>query len=210
MLEYGYIEVIMGDKIYDRQNSDTDKSWLAFCKYRDMGGDRSLEKLLQKYPKSTPSSYLRILKLWSAKHKWVERCRAFDDDELRSHSAALQQQRINYKLQMEEDTWEKRKKFLKKADLILNVPITQKIVTNDGKTIFYPTDKWRLTDAIAFHKYAHELGIFATGGDRPNMTEFDAIKVLVNAGMLPCEILEAAERGIDNLKSTLREAFAGL
>ena len=84
------------------------------------------------------------------------------------------------------------------------------MIPNDGKTIFNPTDKWRLTDAIAFHKYAHELGIFATGGDRPNMTEFDAIKVLVNAGMLPCEILEAAERGIDNLKSTLREAFAGL
>ena len=119
-------------KIYDRQDTDTDKSWLAFCKYRDMGGDRSLEKLLQKYPKSTPSSYLRILKLWSAKHKWVERCRAFDDNEQRSHSAALQQQRINYKLQMEEDAWEKRKKFLKKADLILNVPITQKIVTNEG------------------------------------------------------------------------------
>ena len=196
----------MGDKIYDRQNSDTDKSWLAFCKYRDMGGDRSLEKVRQEIGHRSG----RNVQIWSSKYKWNERCRAFDDDELRSHSAALQQQRINYKLQMEEDTWEKRKKFLKKADLILNVPITQKIVTNDGKTIFNPTDKWRLTDAIAFHKYAHELGIFATGGDRPNMTEFDAIKVLVNAGMLPCEILEAAERGIDNLKSTLREAFAGL
>ena len=193
-------------KIYDRQDTDTDKSWLAFCKYRDMGGDRSLEKVRQEIGHRSG----RNVQIWSSKYKWNERCRAFDDDELRSHSAALQQQRINYKLQMEEDTWEKRKKFLKKADLILNVPITQKIVTNDGKTIFNPTDKWRLTDAIAFHKYAHELGIFATGGDRPNMTEFDAIKVLVNAGMLPCEILEAAERGIDNLKSTLREAFAGL
>jgi hypothetical protein len=111
---------------------------------------------------------------------------------------------------MEKDAWEKRKKFLKKADLILNVPITQKIVTEDGKTIFMPTSKWRLVDAIAFHKYAHELGIFATGGDRPNMTEFDAIKVLVNANMLPVEILEACERGIDNLKLSLREAFANL
>ena len=196
----------MGDKIYDRQNTDTDKSWAAFCQYRDMGSDRTLEKVRQEIGHRSG----RNVQIWSSKYKWNERCRAFDDDELRSHSAALQQQRINYKLQMEEDTWEKRKKFLKKADLILNVPITQKIVTNDGKTIFNPTDKWRLTDAIAFHKYAHELGIFATGGDRPNMTEFDAIKVLVNAGMLPCEILEAAERGIDNLKSTLREAFAGL
>ena len=35
------------DKIYDRQPTDTDKSWSAFCKYRDMGGDRSLEKVRQ-------------------------------------------------------------------------------------------------------------------------------------------------------------------
>ena len=118
----------MGDKIYDRQNTDTDKSWLAFCKYRDMGGDRSLEKVRQEIGHRSG----RNVQIWSSKYKWNERCRAFDDDELRSHSAALQQQRINYKLQMEEDTWEKRKKFLKKADLILNVPITQKIVTNDG------------------------------------------------------------------------------
>ena len=198
------------NKIYDRQNTDTDKSWAAFCQYRDMGGDRSLEKLLQKYPESTPSSYLRILKLWSAKHKWVERCRAFDDNEQRSHSAALQQQRINYKLQIEKEAWEKREKFLKKADLILNVPITQKIVTDDGKIVFVPTNKWRLVDALKFYKYADELGIFATGGETPNMSEFDAIRVLVNAGMLPVEILEACERGIDNLKATLREAFANL
>lgn len=194
------------DKIYDRQNTDTDKSWLAFCKYRDMGGDRTVEKV------RVECGYRSVRKLeqWCSKYKWVERCRAFDDDELRSHSAALQQQRINYKLQMEKDAWEKRKKFLKKADLILNVPITQKIVTDDGKTIFMPTNKWRLVDAIAFDEYAHKLGIFATGGDRPNMTEFDAIRVLVMAGMLPVEILEACERGIDNLKLSLREAFANL
>ena len=106
--------------------------------------------------------------------------------------------------------WERRKKFLKKADQILNIPIVNSITTEDGITIYTPTDKWRLTDAIAFSKYADELGIFATGGDRPNMIEFDAIKVLVNAGMLPVKILEACERGIDNLKLSLREAFANL
>ena len=37
----------MGAKIYDRQNNDTDKSWAAFCKYRDLGSDCSLEKVRQ-------------------------------------------------------------------------------------------------------------------------------------------------------------------
>jgi len=194
------------DKIYDRQNTDTDKSWLAFCKYRDMGSDRTLEKVRQEIGHRSG----RNVQIWSSKYKWNERVRAFDDDEVRSQSLALQKQRINYKLQIEKEAWEKRKKFLKKADQILSIPITQKIVTDDGKTIFMPTNKWRLVDAIAFDEYAHKLGIFATGGDRPNMGEFDAIKVLVQAGMLPCEILIAAEIGIENLKTTLREAFEGL
>lgn len=194
------------DKIYDRQNTDTDKSFAAFAIYRDMGSDRSLEKVRIECGYRSG----RKLEQWCSKYKWVERCRAFDDDELRSHSAALQQQRLKYKLEIEKLAWERRKKFQKKADLILNIPIVTAITTEDGLTIYTPTDKWRLTDAIAFSKYADELGIMATGGDRPNMIEFDAIRVLVNAGMLPVEILAAAEIGIDNLKLTIREAFQNL
>ena len=194
------------DKIYDRQNTDTDKSWLAFCAYRDMGGDRSLEKLRVQCGYRSG----RKLELWSSKYRWSERVRAFDDDELRSHSAALQQQRLKYKLEIEKLAWERRKKFQKKADQILNIPIVSSVTTEDGITIYTPTDKWRLTDAIAFSKYADELGIMATGGAMPNMIEFDAIRVLVMAGMLPVEILEASERGIDNLKMILREAFTNL
>ena len=193
-------------KIYDRQITDTDKSWLAFCQYRDMDSDRTIEKV------RIGCGYrsARLLERWCSKYAWVTRCREFDSDELRSQSVALQQQRINYKLQIEKEAWEKREKFLKKADQILSIPITQKIVTDDGKIIFIPTNKWRLTDAIALDEYAHKLGIFATGGEKPNMTEIDAVKVLAQAGLLPAEILEAAERGIDNLKTTLREAFANL
>ena len=194
------------DKIYDRQNTDTDKSWLAFCAYRDMDGDRSLEKLRLAIGKGSA----RNLEIWSSKHRWTERVRAFDADELRSHSAALQQQKLKYKLEIEKLAWERRKKFQKKADQILNIPIVSSVTTEDGITIYTPTDKWRLVDAIAFSKYADELGIMATGGAMPNMIEFDAIRVLVMAGMLPVEILEACERGIDNLKLSLREAFANL
>ena len=194
------------DKIYDRQITDTDKSWLAFCQYRNMGSDRTLEKVRQEIGHRSG----RNVQIWSSKYKWNERVRAFDDDELQKESVLLQEKRLERRLKLEQDAWEKREKFLKKADLILNIPIVNSITTEDGITIYTPTDKWRLTDAIAFSKYADELGIMATGGDAPNMTEFDAIKVLVNAGMLPCEILEAAERGIDNLKTTLREAFANL
>ena len=198
------------DKIYDRQNTDTDKSFAAFCKYRDMGGDRSLEKYRQKYAENRPANYINILKLWSAKHKWVERCRAFDDEELQRESVLLQQKRLERRIQMEEDAWARREKVLNKANTILSIPIAKPVKSEDGTNIYMPTDKWSLKDAIAFFQYADNLGIFATGGDRPNMTEIDAVKVLAQAGLLPAEILEAAERGSDALRSLLTEAFQNL
>jgi hypothetical protein len=197
-------------KPYDRQPTDTDKSWAAFCMYRDMGRERGLEKLLQKYPENTPKSYLRVLKLWSAKHKWVERCRAFDGEELQRESAILQQRRLERRLKMEEDAWKRRDKLIKRGDTLLAMPIAKPITGEDGTTIYMPTDKWRVSDAVAFYKYADELGIFATGGEKPNMTEIDAVKVLAQAGLLPAEILEAAERGSDALRSLLTEAFQNL
>ena len=194
-------------KIYDRQNTDTDKSWIAFCKYRDMGGDRTLEKLLQKYPETTPPSYLRMLKVWSSKYLWVARCRAFDEDELQTESIALQKIRLEHRLQLERDAWARRDKILKKADFILSIPLVDKFVTEDGLTIYNPTDKWRLTDAIAFSKYAHELGIFATGGDYKKMDELEAVTVLADLGVIPQDALIAISKGYSQFKQAIREAF---
>ena len=194
-------------KIYDRQNTDTDKSWIAFCKYRDMGGDRSLEKLLQKYSETTPSSYLRMLKLWSAKYQWVARCRAFDDDEMQAESIALSKLRLERRLQLERDEWDRRDKLIKKADFILSIPLVDKFVTEDGLTIYNPTDKWRLTDAIAFSKYAHELGIFATGGDHKKMDELEAVARLADLGVIPQGVVMALSQGYEKFKEVIRGAF---
>lgn len=195
------------DKIYDRQSTDTDKSWIAFCKYRNLGSDRSLEKLLQKYSKTTPSSYLRMLKVWSSKHQWVARCRAFDDDEMQKESIALSKLRLERRLQLERDAWTRRDKMIKKADFILAIPLTQKIISDDGTTIYNPTDKWRLVDAIAFSKYAHELGIFATGGDYKKMDELEAVTVLADLGVIPQDVVIAISRGYEKFKNVIREAF---
>jgi hypothetical protein len=195
-------------EIYDRQ-SDTDKSWLAFCKYRDMGGDRSLEKLLHTYPETTPPSYLRVLKVWSSKYSWVARCRAFDTDELQLESIALSKLRLERRLQLEREAWDRREKLIEKADFILSIPLTQEIISDDGKTIFMPTDKWSLKDAIAFSKYAHELGIFATGGEPKKLDELEAVAVLADLGVIPeCAVI-AIGLGYQKFKGVIREAFRG-
>ena len=193
-------------KPYDRQPTDTDKSWAAFCAYRDLGRERTLEKAQKQ------CNYKSCYNLfqWSSKNKWRERCRAFDDEESQKVSMALQSERTERRLQMERDAWKRRDKLIKRGDTLLAMPIAKPITGEDGTTIYMPTDKWRISDAVAFYKYADELGIFVTGGDKPNMTEIDAVRVLAQANLLPAEILEAAERGSDALKSMLTEAFQNL
>ena len=111
---------------------------------------------------------------------------------------------------MEEAAWKKSEKFYKKSNTILDFPIVRAVSTPDGKTTYNPTDKWSLRDAIALDEHAHKLAIFATGGETPNISELDAIKILVQTGMLPVEVLDAAEQGIDALRSRILQVFQDL
>ena len=62
---------------WEKQPYETHKSWLAFCKYRDMGPSRTLEKIRIMLGKDT--GYMRHLEHWSAKYKWVSRANAYDN-----------------------------------------------------------------------------------------------------------------------------------
>ena len=69
---------------WERQPSDTTKSYEAFRFYRDMGAGRALEKARKKLGKK--SGYMRVLEKWSSDHNWQERVAAWDEhqDKLRS------------------------------------------------------------------------------------------------------------------------------
>ena len=188
-------------KPYDRQPHDTDKSWAAFCVYRDMGGDRSTKKTQIKCGYKHPA----IVEQWCAKHNWVKRCSAFDDDELEKESIMLQKERLNRRLQMERDAWNRRDKLIKKADTIARVPLLKPEMSEDGTQIFMPTDKWSVKDAIAFYEYSDKLGIFATGGEKPKMDIIDAINLLAANEVLPPEFAVIASQGIEKFKNLLRE-----
>jgi hypothetical protein len=60
--------------IWERQPTDTDKSFEAFSIYRDMGANRSLDIVSQKLSKSIP-----LIKRWSRQHNWQERVAHFDN-----------------------------------------------------------------------------------------------------------------------------------
>lgn len=188
-------------KPYDRQPNETDKSWAAFCIYRDMGRDRTLLKVSKELGHSAGI----IVQKWSMKYAWVNRCSAFDDDELEKESIMLQKERLNRRLQMERDAWNRRDKLIKKADTIARVPLLKPEMSEDGTQIFMPTDKWSVKDAIAFYEYSDKLGIFATGGEKPKMDIIDAVNFLAANEVLPPEFAVIASQGIEKFKNLLRE-----
>lgn len=66
-------------EIWERQQGETTKAYAAFCVYRDLGPDRSLEKVRKEYEKNGKKISVKFLGRWSAKYNWVERARAYDD-----------------------------------------------------------------------------------------------------------------------------------
>lgn len=190
-------------KPYDRQPNETDKSWAAFCMYRDMGRDRTLDKVRLKLEHTANV----IVSRWSTKHRWVARCSAFDDDELERESIALQKLRLSRRLQMEKDAWNRRDKLIKKADMIARIPLIKPEMSEDGTQIFMPTDKWSLKDAIAFYQYADNLGLFATGGENKKLDEVEAVTVLADAGLLPQSAVIAISQGFQQFKQLIKEAL---
>lgn len=188
-------------KPYDRQPNETDKSWAAFCIYRDMGRERTLAKAQKE------CNYKSCYNLfqWSSKYKWSNRCSAFDDDESERVSIALQNERLERRLQMERDAWNRRDKLIKKADTIARVPLLKPEMSEDGTQIFMPTDKWSVKDAIAFYEYSDKLGIFAAGGEKPKMDVIEAINLLISLDIMPPEFAVIASQGVEKFKNLLRD-----
>ena len=63
-------------EIWERLPGESSKAYEAFCIYRDLGVDRSIEKTAKSRLKPGSFSWLRN---WSSKYNWVERARAYDD-----------------------------------------------------------------------------------------------------------------------------------
>jgi len=63
-------------ELWDRLPNESTKAYAAFCVYRDLGTERSLEKAGQTLDKPRTRKWLGE---WSAKYKWVERAKAYDD-----------------------------------------------------------------------------------------------------------------------------------
>lgn len=69
-------------KPYDRQESETQKAYAAFCVYRDLGKSRSLDAAydLLKERQNSGKRASGFLCKWSKQHSWVSRAEQYDLD----------------------------------------------------------------------------------------------------------------------------------
>lgn len=66
---------------WDRLDTESDKAWLGFRLYRDLGPGRSIEGVRKQFGETTgkPAPKTgRHLENWSSKHRWVDRAAAYD------------------------------------------------------------------------------------------------------------------------------------
>ena len=63
-------------KEWEQLESETELAYEWFCRYRDMGAERSLTKVIQKYNKK--NTYKSQLAKWSTKYNWTTRVSAYD------------------------------------------------------------------------------------------------------------------------------------
>lgn len=136
----------MADKrLWERQAFDTDKSFQAFCIYRDMGAERSLEKLSQKLGKTKVN-----FEQFSVKYRWQERVAAYD----------VWLDTLNL-----EDT-EKRQKLIKDnaySDYLLLRKAIDKVKTIYEDIDFKGIQSYELTNLVELMKKADDYARRAVG-----------------------------------------------
>lgn len=103
--------------IWERLETDTEKSYEAFCIYRDMGARRSLRKVAEKvYGKSTVN--LRYVEEWSTNHNWQERVAAYDAYLAEERRKRKEQERVRIEGNVLKDYHAMRKAIEKRLKLL--------------------------------------------------------------------------------------------
>lgn len=176
----------MVKNLWQRQPNESDKAFEAFTAYRDLGPQRSIDKLRAVIPKNRA-----LLGRWSAKFDWVARVQAYDDS-LDDKQLTLKDTMIVDKAQEwserqlahRQKEWELAQTLIIKAERMLEWPIAQvENITEiypDGRTkaitIVKPS-KWGFRDAGAIIDLADKLARLSSGLP----TEVSAFLVLLQA-----------------------------
>lgn len=137
-----------------KMQGEGEKQYRAFCIYKDMGADRTTAKAFMVYRKREGENltsdkvnpyFLRWFKEW----KWIERAKKYDDyadvfehqkrDKLIEERASVW---IKRREELREEKYELGKMMFSNAREILEYPVREATLEEDGKTYIVKPAKW--------------------------------------------------------------------
>ena len=169
---------------YAQRINETAKAYAAFRAYCDMGEERTLRSVGEKFRKSET-----LIERWSSRHEWKERVAAWDANVM-SVGDSAEKKKLQHKAgiwaaraeQVREVQYEMAGLLMAKAQAMLKWPLA-KTTTEDGKTVLHPT-RWSLADAARVCDVAARLQCLATGRTTGS-DQTTSVEVTVNNVMSP-------------------------
>ena len=79
-------------RYYEPIPGETHKAWLAFCTYRDLGWNRSLDKAWREMT-GRDGCHARHWATWSSQNHWVSRSEAYDNAVMKEARRKVQKER---------------------------------------------------------------------------------------------------------------------
>lgn len=150
---------------WDRRDNESAKAYAAFCEYRNMGVERSLNAVSQNLAKSLP-----FIKEWSSKHEWVKRAEEWDAHQEEKSRRSMEKARLEIENQwrdrqeqLRQQEWDYAQKLIEKAKAMLDFPLAQKQTKPDANgnvTIVNPA-RWGFSDAARILDTASKLARLA-------------------------------------------------
>lgn len=135
---------------WDRQPKESTPAYAAFVVYRDMGSERTLERVRVHFGKKSERQYEE----WSSQHAWVERVAAYEahldriaQDAREKATAAEAAKWAKRREQQREREWELADQLAQKAKAMLDFPISRMTTEKDGKTYIIEPADWNFAAA---------------------------------------------------------------
>jgi hypothetical protein len=149
---------------WDRRENEPNMWYDRFVRYYlSKGSGRSIlgafnnwrsEKKL-KQATGAPMTWINA----SERHEWAKRAEAYDAD-LRAKDAVIWEQR---RLELQQRDWDIAHKLTDKVLAMLNFPVSEQHIEQDGKSVTIYPAKWGARDMAQIAKTASEMARLAAG-----------------------------------------------
>jgi hypothetical protein len=156
------------EPVWSRQAWEGEKAYAAFLMYRDMGKDRTIDKvgvqLRGERPKGRRGAHARLW-MWSSNHRWTERVRAWDNEVRRVADEKNAREWAEWEADLGRKRLEAKRKDMELATLLRDrvkelhdkVPIQRLRKAQDGKTVYIEPLRVTQKDLAVMSKFASDL-----------------------------------------------------